>query len=430
MRILFLTYESWPTHRADVTVLFGKYLRRHGIGTDIVADAAECGEEVGPVWDGGAVFGCRRPRSRPAQHLAKLWLNVQRIVRADKAHHACIQVRDMSLSALVALAAARVKGIPFVYWLSYLQSEGHIGRARARGPRAGMKYWYPLVEGLAGRFILYRIVLPRADHVFVQSEAMKARLAAAGVPASRMTPVPMGVDTEDSDAWLAPPAQAAALAGRRTLVYLGLQDRERKPELLLHMLAQVRLRVPNVVLVMAGDTADEDQRAWLRKEAVRLGVADHLVWTGWLSRRQAWAWVRAAELGLSPIPRGEIFDASSPTKAVEYMALSVPVVGNDSPDQKLVIEASGAGICVPLDAASFAEAVVSLLNDEQARRHMAARGPAWVRATRSYAHLATTVAGVYRQVCGGQPEHSADPVGEGDACTIAADTAREDAGVQ
>ncbi|HBZ06407.1 MAG TPA: hypothetical protein DEP03_08490, partial [Massilia sp.] len=61
-------------------MLFGKYLRRHGIGTDIVADAAECGGEVGPAWDGGAVFGCRRPRTRPAQHLAKSWLNLEPIV--------------------------------------------------------------------------------------------------------------------------------------------------------------------------------------------------------------------------------------------------------------------------------------------------------------------------------------------------------------
>nr|WP_314544149.1 glycosyltransferase family 4 protein [uncultured Massilia sp.] len=398
MRILYLTYEPWPTHRADIEVLFGRYLRRHGIVTDLVAEAEQCGAAPASGWAGGAVIGCARPRRRALQHLAKLWLNVKTVARADKRRHDCIQVRDMSLSALAGLAAARIKGIPFVYWLSYLQSEGHIVRARARGPRAGLKYWYPLLEGLVGRFILYRIVLPRADHVFVQSDAMKARLAAMGVPAARMSAVPMGVDLEEGAA-LPAPAPVPELAGRRALVYLGIQDRERRVELLLQMLAAVKEAVPDAVLVMAGDTPDEAYRAWLRGEAARLGVADDVIWTGWIARTDAWRYVRAAEIGLSPFPRGEVLDTCSPTKAVEYMALGVPVVGNDNPDQLRVIEDSGAGLCVPLDPARFADAVVALLRDDALRGAMARRGQDYVRMHRSYARLAAQVAATYEKVC-------------------------------
>jgi glycosyltransferase involved in cell wall biosynthesis len=395
MRILYLTYEAWPTHRPDLALLFGRYLRRRGIATDLVAEAAQCGMTPARAWDGGAVIGCARPQGRAAQHLAKLWLNLRSVALADRARYDCIQVRDMSLSALAALVAARIKGIPFVYWLSYLQSEGHIVRARARGPRAGLKYWYPLAEGVAGRFILYRLVLPRADHVFVQSDAMKDRLAALGVPAARMTAVPMGVDLEDGAA----PASAAPAPGPRTLVYLGIQDRERRVELLLEMLVRVRAVVPDVTLVMAGDTHDGDYRAWLRAEALRLGVADAVVWTGWIARAAAWEHVRAAAVGLSPFPRGPVLDTCSPTKAVEYMAMGVPVVGNDNPDQQRVIAASGAGLCVALDAADFAAAVILLLQDEEGRIAMARRGPAYVQASRSYARLATEVAAQYEKVC-------------------------------
>jgi glycosyltransferase involved in cell wall biosynthesis len=403
MRILYLTYEAWPTHRPDLLVLFGRYLRRRGIVTDLVADAAECGTAPETAWEGGAVLGCARPRRRAVQHLAKLWLNVKSVARADKDRYDCIQVRDMSLSALAALAAARIKGIRFVYWLSYLQSEGHIARARARGPRAGLKYWYPLLEGLAGRFILYKLVLPRADHVFVQSDAMLERLAAAGVPVARMSAVPMGVDMEDEAGPAPVSAPALAADGRRTLVYLGIQDRERRVELLLEMLALVKAAMPAdsapVTLVMAGDTPDQAYRAWLRAEAVRLGVDRDIVWTGWIARADAWRHVGAAAVGLSPFPRGAVLDTCSPTKAVEYMALGVPVVGNDNPDQRRAIEASGAGLCVPLDPAHFADAVVALLRDEDARRAMADRGPDYVRMHRSYARLAADVAAAYEKLC-------------------------------
>ncbi len=43
----------------------------------------------------------------------------------------------------------------------------------------------------------------------------------------------------------------------------------------------------------------------------------------------------------------EILRAASPTKLVEYMAMGKAVVANDHPEQKRVIEESGAGYCVP-----------------------------------------------------------------------------------
>jgi glycosyltransferase involved in cell wall biosynthesis len=311
----------------------------------------------------------------------------------------CIQVRDMSVTALAGLLAARLKGIRFVYWLSYLQSEGHIARARARGPRAGLKYWYPLIEGMVGRFIVYKLVLPRADHVFVQSEAMKKRLESLGVPANKMTPVPMGVDLEEVSPMSERSCSIAMLEGRRPLVYLGLMNPDRQVDVLLRMLTQVKAVIPNVILVMAGDTPDETYREWLKAEAVRLDLEKDIIWTGWIPREKAWNFVRTAEIALSPIPRGDVLDTSSPTKAVEYMALGIPVVCNDNPDQKLVVEGSGAGICVRLDAVEFADAVISLLTNESLRFEMGRRGPRYVERHRSYMHLANEVACVYEKIC-------------------------------
>lgn len=394
VRLLYLIHEPWPTFRNDVAVLFGKSLPKLGLRSDLVTDRGE-GDET---WRGGRALLFRAPRWRALWHLSKVWHNMRALVAAKPADYDAIQVRDMPVSALLGLAAARLKGLAFFYWMSFPKSESHVLRARSRGPRAGLRYWFPLLQGHLGCWLLYRIVLPRADHVFVQSRRMLENLAERGVPVEAMTPVPMGVDTDAATAEAVPPAEDPRLANKRVAVYLGTLDRERGIELLLETLALARKEEPELLLVLAGDTKDTAHRAWLKQTAERLGVSDAVVWTGWLPTFDAWRYVRAAEVGLSPCPRGDLLDVGSPTKAVEYMALGIPVVCNDNPDQAQVIGESGAGLCVNLSAAAFSAALLELLADPTRRRTMSEAGRAYVSRTRSYDQLAQQAANAYRRV--------------------------------
>lgn len=397
IHLLYVSHESWPTFRPDVAVLFGKYLPRVGITSDLVTEHDLTASNALPLWGGGEALLCRVPAGRSGRHIAKFWHNLRMLMKCDKASYDGIQVRDMPIAALAGLIAARRKGMPFFYWMSFPQSEGHISRARARGPRAGLRYWFPLIQGTIGKWLLYRIVLPRADHIFVQTHHMLCEVAQRGIPAQRMTPVPMGVDLELAVPEQIAPSKDSRLAGKRVVVYLGALDQARKIDMLFDMLAIARRAEPDILLVLAGDTQDAEHRVWLRKQAERLGVADAILWTGWLPTQQAWRYVRAAEVGLSPIPRGFLLDCGSPTKAIEYMALGLPVIGNDNPDQALVVREGEAGICVALDPAAFAEALLSLLTDAPRRRRMASAGQRYVRRTRGYDTLAHDVADAYRR---------------------------------
>jgi glycosyltransferase involved in cell wall biosynthesis len=120
--------------------------------------------------------------------------------------------------------------------------------------------------------------------------------------------------------------------------------------------------------------------------------------TGWLPQRTALGYAVRAEVGLSPIPRGTLFDVSSPTKLVEYLALGIPSVANDIPDQKLVIEQSGAGLCVPMESPAFAAATLQLLNDTEQARQFGMRGPAYVKSHRTYDILGRNVAKTYKKI--------------------------------
>jgi glycosyltransferase involved in cell wall biosynthesis len=392
--ILYLTAESWPTHRPDVVALFGKYLPRHGVTCDLVTER-DVNAEPKSVWGGGQAVLCNSPRNRAGKYLSKLWHNLRVLAIMDRKKYDAIQVRDMSVTALAGLIVARLKGVRFFYWLSYPQSEGQIDRAKTRGLKGGMRFWFPLVQGTFGKWLLYRIVLPRADHVFVQSRQMRMDIARQGIPMAKMTPVPMGVDTEVANPESIHPSGDPRLNGKRIVAYLGTLDPIRQIEVLLQMLVVAKQSMPNILLVMVGDTDDSSYRNWLKQEAERIGVTDHVLWTGWLPSSQAWGYMRAAELGLSPIPRGHLLDMGSPTKAVEYMALGLPVVANDNPDQAQVIEESGAGICVPLSGDAFSAAVIGLLNAPETMRQMGANGQEYVAMQRGYDNIAIKAASVY-----------------------------------
>ena len=46
-------------------------------------------------------------------------------------------------------------------------------------------------------FLLYNLIIPFSDHVFVQSDQMKTSFVSKGFNHKKITPVPMGVDIED-----------------------------------------------------------------------------------------------------------------------------------------------------------------------------------------------------------------------------------------
>lgn len=399
MRLLFLTAETCPTFRVDVNALFGKHLPRYGVFSDLVAGRTP-GYTGEVVWGGGEAFVCDVSGGQAKKHLKTLLHGIRCLWRADKARYQAIQVRDMPVLAAIGLWTARLKGMRFFYWMSYPMPEGQIALAKERGLSAGLgKFLFPWLRGRVGRFLLYRIVLPEADHVFVQTERMRENMVGKGLDRDDMTPVPMGIDMEEIGAADIRPAEDPRLVGKRVLIYLGTLDRPRQIERLFEMMAILRRSHPEAVLVLVGDTEDEACRLQLKEQAERAGVADTVIWTGWVPMQQGWRYVRAAEVGLSPIPRGELLDVGSPTKALEYMALGVPVLGNDNPDQVWVIQESKAGRCVHYTAGDFAAAVIELLNLEAGKRaEMAMQGRRFVREHRDYAVLTKMVVERYQKL--------------------------------
>lgn len=400
IRLLYLTHEPFPTYHADIAVLFGKYLPRLGLLADIVTEAMDESDTSKSTanWLGGEALLFNMPSNRGLQHIFKFMHNVATLIRCDAEKYDAIQVRDLPVAALFGLLIARCKKLPFYYWMSYPQSEGQIHRAKARGWRAGVRYFFPLLQGYLGTFLLYKVVMPRADHNFVQSEKMREDLVQLGLSFAKMTPVPMAVDLETTRVENIVPIDDDRLTGKRVVLYMGTLDRTRNIEVLFEMLAIARKKQPDIVLVIVGSVADTGHLEWLKQEAERIGVNDSIVWTGWLPMSEAWRYTQVAEVGLSPIPRGFLLDMGIPTKALEYMALNVPVLCNDNPYQKRAVEESGAGLCVSMTAENFANALLELLENTEQRERMKTLGRQYITQFWNYEKVAADVFAVYQRL--------------------------------
>jgi len=396
-RLLYLTAETWPTFRVDVNVLFGKELPKLSIFSDLVTGKSNHSDNT-CNWGGGELILCDISDGPIKKYTSMLLHGIRYLFCVSPHNYDAIQVRDMPVLAAIGLFASRLKGLDFYYWMSYPIPEGQIELARERGLSAGViKYLFPWFRGRIGKFLLYKIIFPNADHVFVQSNRMKSDMVARGIDPMRMTAVPMGVDLQGIDIETKPLPDEPRLVGRKVLIYLGTLDRPRRIETLFEMLALIKVQMPSVMLLLVGDTEDALHRDWLKMKAQESGVADDVVWTGWLPVSEGWRYVKAAALGLSPIPRGPLLDCGSPTKVPEYLALGIPVVCNDNPDQEAIIRESGAGVCVSYSADSFAAAVMGVLSWSEDRRERAiASGRAYVNKHRGYELLSKNVASAYR----------------------------------
>lgn len=399
LRFLFATAETHPTHRADVRVLFGKCLPELGIATDLVAACP--GSSEPPRWGGGRLLASH-PRSKAGGMLADLAQQLALLWRCFQGYDGLI-VRDKPFLGLIGLAATRIARIPFVYWMSFPMPEAYLEISRdSTGSVAWTRRAYARVRGVAGSWALYRAIVPFADHLFVQSPVMLDELLAKGLSHRRVTPVPMGVDVDALPLPRSPNAERSEPRdGGRTAVYLGTLDRLRRHELELMVDAAkiVGKAFPDFELLVIGESDTESEKGWLRRYAETQGAATWVRFVGWLPYDEGLALAGSCAMGLSPFPRGKLFESASPTKAIEYLALGLPVVCNDQPDQARVVRESGGGICVQLTAEAFAHGIQQLIEEPERARTMGQLGREWVRENRSYRRLAATVADPLRALC-------------------------------
>ncbi len=398
MRLFYFVTDSYPAWRVDIAELFSHELKKLGLHTDWSMRRDNSGGWQKVIDDHQRIYlplsvedlGVLSPIiRRVGEFLAEIWI-LLKLIFGQK--YDVIQVRDDRYTAAIfAYLAARLRGSKFVYWVSFPFPENDIEKA---GLTTGARSQYFKLRGKISHWWLYKLILPLADHVFVQTEGMKKNIISYGLGADQMTAVPMGVATNLFE-WLKTTTNKIE---PNSVVYLGTFARSRHLEVLIQSFALVVKQQSNAKLYMVGRGDTADDRQFLESLSIELNIENNIVFTGFLPIEQAWAIAAKAAVCISPIYPSFIYLQGSPTKLYEYMALGRPIVANEHPEQSNALKSSGAGLCVPWNEEAFSKALLSLLNNPEAAEKMGAKGPVWAVKNRRYDYIAAVVFNQYQKI--------------------------------
>lgn len=393
MRLLFFPREDFPTDRVRINVLFGRELISRGHAIDLVMQAADESVPTGPrPWHGRTLWvGPTDSKPGVMHRLRKLWLDLRHhlgfLRRADSARYDALLVSDKFLTASIAAPLARMRGLRLFFWLTFPYPETDIATARSGIAMFGR---LAAVRGILTGWLLHRWIVPRSDHVFVQSERMLQDVCAHGADPDKVSPILTGFDL----AGIEPAGPEADRVDRHrvTLGYLGTLNALRRLDVLVEMLALLRGGGMPARLLLVGDAPNPADRQRLERRIAELALTPHVEITGRLPHADALRRVAESHVCLSPIPRSPLLDVGSPTKMIEYLALGIPVVANDHPEQRLILRETKAGVCVPWGARHFARGVRWLMSrSPEEREAIGMRGRVYVERNRTYARIADEV---------------------------------------
>ncbi len=284
------------------------------------------------------VRGLDLPRAR-GRHRLHAVRAARRLIRAEAPRQDVVLVHDPEL--LLALAGTRG---PARVW------DVHEDTAAA----LGMRGWLPgplrAPAGLAVRAL--ERWADRRVHLLLAEDAYQERFA-------RRHPVV-------ANTVLVPAEQPPAPGGER-VVYLG---RLTVPRGALELVELGRLLRGRLRVELIGPADPDCAEAIARAHAA--GWVHH---HGFLPNTQALDLLAGATAGLSLLHDEPNYAHSRPTKAMEYMALGVPVVTTPNPVSRQLLERYGCGVVVPFaDAGAAADALLALRDDPARRAALGAAG--------------------------------------------------------
>ncbi len=155
----------------------------------------------------------------------------------------------------------------------------------------------------------------------------------------------------------------------------------------------VHERGRDVQAVLVGDGPELDSLRTLTDE---LELAEHVTFTGRVAPDQVAAPLSSADVCVCPDPRSPLNEVSTMIKTLEYMALGKPIAAFDLVETR--VSAGDAAVYAAGDRPEdLADAIVSLLDDEDLRTRIAGRGRTRVEQGLTWKHSEPQLLAAYRR---------------------------------
>lgn len=287
-----------------------------------------------------------------------------------------------SFTSVVAARAARRAGVPYVLRPLGTLSRYGVTRRRPWLKRLSLK----LVEGP---------LLRHAAAVHFTAEAERAEAEELGIP-MRSAVIPLAVATGP----VAEPglfiARFPQLQDKRIVLFLSRLDPKKNVEGLLRAFRLIGESLPDTRLVIAGD-GEPGYAAGLKRLANELGLADRVVWTGFID----------GELKVSAYATAQVFVLPSFSEnfgiaAAEALMAGLPCVLGEGVAIAEEVAAAGAGLAVAADAQAIAGALRRLLEDESLRAEMGRKAAALAAERYSQEAMGKRLHALYSRILSGE----------------------------
>lgn len=291
-----------------------------------------------------------------------------------------------SFSSMVAAKIAQRNEVPYVVRpLGVLNEWGMMNRRRQ------LKRWslqlleLPLLQRAA------------AIHYTSEQERLEAGRADSRISVLPSATVPLPVNLESVRG--GDPKVIRKLfpqiGNQRVILFLSRIDRKKGVELLLEAFATVAKSVFDVVLLIAG-SGEANYLNFLKDLAARLGIAERVIWAGFLEGPD-----KAAAFAVATVFVLPSYSENFGIAAAEALAAGAPtIIGEGVALAKAVIE-SDAGVVVKPQTNALAEALTALLSDEARRRLFSANGRRMIEEHFSPLGVGEQMRAVYEWILGG-----------------------------
>lgn len=311
---------------------------------------------------------------------------VAREIRPDIIH-----AHSPVLNVLPAIKVARKLGIPVVYEIRAFWEDAAVDH----GSTTEGSLRYRATRRLETRAI--RLV----DQVFTICEGLRADIVARGIPADKVTVIPNAVNVESFQLASPPDPQLQekwGLSGKTVVGFIGSFYAYEGLDLLIDSLPELVRQRPDVRVLLVGGGPQE---ANLRQQAERLGLSDHVIFTGRVPHKDVNRYYDLINVLAYPRHPMRLTELVTPLKPLEAMAQGQLFVASDVGGHKELIEHNKTGILFKAgDCAELTEALLALLNDQQRWPVLKANGRHFVESVRNWRNSVANYVAPYQRLTG------------------------------